>query len=90
MWSFAAFLTGRLDRPVVDATGVTGIYDFDLELQSLRDLTELDPRAAKAAVNDWSSSSIVADIRKLGLSLEANKAPVDNLRIDHLERPDAN
>jgi uncharacterized protein (TIGR03435 family) len=38
MWRFAALLTGRLDRPVVDATSLTGVYDFNLELQSLRDL----------------------------------------------------
>jgi len=90
MWRFAAFLTGRLDRPVVDATSLTGVYDFNLELRSLRDLPQLDLEAAKAVVGDWSSWSIFSDIRKLGLSLEANKAPVDNLRIDRLERPDAN
>ena len=90
MWRFAAFLTGRLDRPVVDATGLTGVYDFNLQLQTLRDLTQLDPGAAKPVANDWSSSSILVDIRKLGLSLEASKAPVDYLRIDHAEKPDAN
>jgi uncharacterized protein (TIGR03435 family) len=90
MWRFAAFLTGRLDRPVVDATGLTGVYDFNLQLQTLRDLTQLDPGAAKTVANDWSSSSIFVDIRKLGLSLEASKAPVDYLRIDHAEKPDAN
>ena len=90
MWRFAAFLTGRLDRPVVDATGLTGVYDFNLQLQTLPDPTQLDPRAAKPVANDWSSSSIFVDIRKLGLSLEASKAPVDYLRIDHAERPDAN
>jgi uncharacterized protein (TIGR03435 family) len=90
MWRFAALLTGRLDRPVVDATGLTGVYDFTLEMRSLRDLTQLDPQAAKTIVSDWSSSSIFTDIRKLGLGLETNKAPVDNLRIDHAEKPDAN
>jgi len=90
MWRFAAFLTGRLDRPAVDATSLTGVYDFNLELRSLRNLPQLDLEAAKAVVSDWSSWSIFSDIRKLGLSLEANKAPVDNLRIDRLERPDAN
>jgi uncharacterized protein (TIGR03435 family) len=90
MWRLAALLTGRLDRPVVDATGLAGVYDFDLELQSLRDLPQLAPETAKAVVGDWSSSSIFSDIRKLGLSLEPNRAPVDNLRIDRLERPDAN
>ena len=40
---------------------------------------------------DWSSSSIFMYIEKqLELKLEADKAPVDTLVIDHAEKPDAN
>jgi uncharacterized protein (TIGR03435 family) len=42
-------------------------------------------------MNDWSSSSIFSDIQtQLGLKLEADKAPVDSLVVDHVEKPSAN
>ena len=90
MWVFAATLTGRMGRPVLDLTGLKGAYDFTLRLDTLEELSSDDP-ALKSKVSDWSSSSIFTDIQKqLGLELKADKAPVDSIVVDHAERPSAN
>ena len=90
MWVFAATLTGRMGRPVLDMTGLQGTYDFSLRLDILEGLTNGDSDN-KPKVADWSTSSIFTDIEKqLGLKLEADRAPVDTLVIDHAEKPSEN
>ncbi len=90
MWRFCAVLSGRMGRPVVDRTGLQGRFDFTLRLDVMEGLSSSDPEF-KIKMSDWSSSSIFSDIQKqLGLQLETDKAPVDYLVIDHLEKPDAN
>ena len=83
-------LTDRLNRVVLDSTGLKGTYDFTLKLDGTPGLNQLreamsagsDPRVAKRSMRDWSSSSIFTDIQKqLGLKLEADKAPLDHLVI---------
>jgi len=90
MWVFAATLSGRMGRPLLDQTGLKDSYNFTLRLDILENVTNDDP-ALKVKSGDWSTSSIFSDIQKqLGLQLIADKAPVDYLVIDHVERPDAN
>jgi uncharacterized protein (TIGR03435 family) len=90
MWVFAATLSGRMGRPVLDLTGLKGTYDFTLRLDILEGLSSDDPEL-KLKIMDWSSSSIFSDIEKqLGLKLESDKAPVDQLVIDQAERPSEN
>ncbi len=90
MWRFCAFLSGRVGRPVVDQTGISGKYDFILKLDILEGLSSSDPDF-KRRMSDWGSSSIFTDIQKqLGLKLEADKSAVDYLVIDHVEQPSEN
>jgi uncharacterized protein (TIGR03435 family) len=97
------YLTSRIGRVVVDQTGLKGQYDFILKVGGLPTLDEaraavspnVSPDGAKVAMvailNDWSSSSVFTDIQKqLGLKLESDKAPVDNLVVDHVEKPSEN
>jgi uncharacterized protein (TIGR03435 family) len=103
MLEFSRNLTGRMGRVVLDQTGLTGRYDFTLELDRTPGPSQIqealasssDPAAAKralgAAMNDWSTSSIFSDIQaQLGLKLEADKSPVDSLVVDRVEKPAAN
>jgi uncharacterized protein (TIGR03435 family) len=84
MARFASMLSVRMDRPVVDLTGLKGSYDFTLK-------SNLPTEAEKAALSEWFSSSIFTDIqRQLGLQLETDKAPVDYLVVDHVEQPSEN
>jgi uncharacterized protein (TIGR03435 family) len=78
-----------MDRPVVDKTGLTGRYDFDLEFAV--DGTRLggtDPPLGGA--DSENKPDIFTAIQKLGLRLESTKALVEVLVIDHAEKPDGN
>jgi bla regulator protein BlaR1 len=100
---FSSYLTDRMGRVVLDLTGLKEAYDFTLELDGVPGLNQMrqamatgtDPgeakRALAASMRNWSSSSIFSDIQKqLGLKLEADKAPVDHLVIEHVEKPSEN
>jgi uncharacterized protein (TIGR03435 family) len=69
--------TGIGDRIVVDQTGLTGNYDFELTFG--RD---------NAATSEPSVFSALQE--QLGLRLEPNKAAVEFLVIDHVEKPSDN
>ena len=79
------------DRPVLDETGLTGTYDFDLQWAP-------ESLTARAKPGDNSSidsgpagpSLFTALEDQLGLKLEPGKDHVDVLVIDHVAPPSAN
>jgi bla regulator protein BlaR1 len=73
-------LRARVSAPVLDQTGLKGVYDFTLEWQDERD------RDAKAGP----SSIFTAVQEELGLKLESQKGSVQVLVIDHAEKPSEN
>jgi uncharacterized protein (TIGR03435 family) len=75
------------DRPVVDMTGIPGRYDFDLVFSpdTLGALPASRSGGASEALGT-SSTSIYESVRDYGLKLEPRKAPMNVLRIDHIER----
>jgi uncharacterized protein (TIGR03435 family) len=81
------FLSGDyLNEPIIDATGLTGNYDFDLKWTP-------DPNQAyqrDEAADPNGPSLFVAIQEQLGLRLEATKGPVEVLIIDHVEHPTEN
>jgi uncharacterized protein (TIGR03435 family) len=83
MTQFAQRLTGELGRPVVDRTGLTGPYDFDLTFAS--DVAVL---AVAGPTDTAPLNTAVRD--QLGLRLESSRAPVDVLVIDRVEQPTEN
>jgi len=87
MARFAAVLSNHMGHPVLDQTGLDGVFeDFKLTLDGVIPANKLTGASAS-----WASSSIFPDIQKqLGLKLEADKAPVDYLMVDRVEKPDAN
>jgi uncharacterized protein (TIGR03435 family) len=84
---FADFLSGPLEMPVVDQTGLTGRYDFTIDFTPYlpdpaknMDGTRPDTTAIlKAALND-----------ELGLKMTSGKAQINVLVIDHVDRPSQN
>lgn len=70
-----------VDRPILDQTGLTGRYDFQLKW-----LTD-DNHAADP---DAPPGLFTAIQEQLGLKLDAVKAPADVLVIDKVQRPGAN
>ena len=77
-----------LDRPVVDKTGLSGRYDFDLEWAP--DETQFGGDVPPATAAATSPPLFVAIQQELGLKLEATKGPVDALVVETAERPAAN
>ena len=72
-------------RPVIDKTGLPGIWDLDIKW----DATSPTPDTSNNA--DSRFGSIFTAVREqLGLKLESVDAPVEVLVIDHVERPTEN
>jgi bla regulator protein BlaR1 len=88
LW-LAAYLSGRVDRMVVDETGLKGVYNFAIKLPE--DLRQNQPAKSESGSADRPPGSLFADeLKKLGLQLIAATAPVEYLVINHVERPSEN
>jgi uncharacterized protein (TIGR03435 family) len=81
MAELAFILQSRLDRPVVDQTGLKGRYDFKLRWM-------MDE--AQTPAPDAPPGLFTAIQDQIGLKLERVKAPADTLVIDKVKRPDVN
>jgi len=89
MAEFAAMM-GRavLDRVVVDKTGLSGRYDFDLEWTP--DDTQFGGGLPPIALENIQRPDLFAAVQQLGLKLESTRAKVDIVVIDSVERPTPN
>jgi uncharacterized protein (TIGR03435 family) len=92
----ADMLTRFLDRPVVDMTKLKGTYDFTLDLTP-EDRMVMMVRSAVAAgivlppqalalLDTGSNASLTDALRKVGLTLDARRAPLDVLVIDEIRK----
>jgi uncharacterized protein (TIGR03435 family) len=77
-----------LDDPVLDKTGLTGRYDFDLEFTP--DESVFGGALGKGADDSAKPGLFAAIQQQLGLRLEAGRGLVAVLAIDHAEHPAAN
>jgi uncharacterized protein (TIGR03435 family) len=77
-----------LDRPVVDKTGLSGKYDFDL--QWAPDETQFGGEVPVASAEAPAAPLFLAIQDQLGLRLTATRGPVDALVVDDAQRPSAN
>jgi uncharacterized protein (TIGR03435 family) len=85
MADFARFLSPVSPRVVVDRTGLQGPYDFTLSIDAIRS-TPNNTDARKEAVFDAVQDSMLSALSDLGLKLESQRAPMDFLIIDKMER----
>jgi uncharacterized protein (TIGR03435 family) len=67
-----------IDLPVVNRTGIQGIYDITLK-SAARAILESDGSTLHALLEE-----------QLGLKLVSAREPVDVLIVDHAEKPSAN
>ena len=74
MESLATILSRQLDRPVLNMTGIKGHYDVRLEWTPEGQSTPDGP-SIFTAIQD-----------QLGLKLEARKAPIEMIVVDHAEK----
>jgi uncharacterized protein (TIGR03435 family) len=79
------------DTPVLDKTGLTGVYEFSLKVEmDLETFQSKMPEAGQVFYGFGMIPSVFQSVKDLGLELAPQKGVVDNLVIDHVERPDAN
>jgi uncharacterized protein (TIGR03435 family) len=90
IWMLANVLSQQLGRSVVDKTGLTGTYHFNLEWTP--DPSEPHgPGDPGQPAPDPSGPSIFTALQEqLGLKLESQKGPVEVIVIDRVEKPSEN
>jgi uncharacterized protein (TIGR03435 family) len=80
MSQFAQFLQ-RVGRPVIDKTGLTGRYDFDLAFAPMA------PSTPDTPADPARPTIFIALEEQLGLKLQSTKGPLDVIVIDSIEPP---
>jgi uncharacterized protein (TIGR03435 family) len=102
MSRFAAVLSNRLDRLVVDRTNLAGRFDIQLQWAPNEAENPYDQGGNKlpAMIIDMNGMKVTADPsgpsifsavqEQLGLRLVSAKAPVEVLVIDHVDKPSEN
>lgn len=95
--NWLSMVTGR---PVIDRTGLTGTYAFDLEwsfdpgavpAKGAGPIAEMKAQAAAAEPSDPNGPTLFTALQEqLGLRLESAKGPVETIVIEKVERPTAN
>jgi uncharacterized protein (TIGR03435 family) len=87
MSQFASSLAMWVGRVVVDKTGLSGAYDFNLTWTPDQ-MPQRPPGAPDAPAIDPNGPSIFTAVQEqLGLKLDSQRGPVSVLVIDHAEHP---
>ncbi len=73
----AATLQGYIGDTVLDETGLTGLYDLNVDFN-------VDESKS------FEGPTIFDAVQRVGLKLEPRKGPVEVVVIDHVEKPSAN
>lgn len=96
MGELAQYISPKLDRRVVDRTGLTGTYQVTIDVsleesfQALRSYGNASPGlrlppAAPGSASDPSGALIPASLKRLGLSLEKGRGEVEMIVVDSVE-----
>jgi uncharacterized protein (TIGR03435 family) len=87
MTALANALRPYAGRDVVDRTGLTGEFDFDLRFSAPPTAGANDAAVVPVAPVDDAASVFTALQEQLGLKLESTRGPVELMVIDSAERP---
>ncbi len=94
MAELAVEVSNYTDHPLIDRTGLTGLYDIDTE-----GWVPMRPRVAPPGTEATAESIAMADptrptlymiFDKLGLKMQASRAPLEVFVIERVEKPGAN
>ncbi|HEV2576952.1 MAG TPA: TIGR03435 family protein [Acidobacteriaceae bacterium] len=86
MKEFADFLSGPLEGPVADQTGLPGQYDLELDFRSYVDVAETD-KSQLPSVGAVLNAALKGE---LGLQITPKKAMFETLVVDRSEDPTPN
>lgn len=91
MKTLTDLLTRQLTRPVLDKTGLTGLYDFNFEWMPDTTSTPMTDSPNAVPLPGIPGASLFTALQQqLGLKLEPGKSPIEMIVIDHVERPSGN
>jgi uncharacterized protein (TIGR03435 family) len=97
MTDLAQFVENWAGRPVVDKTGLMGLFNIQTTGWRPQETTPIQPRpdgqppsAEQQAFADPSTPTLFDIFEQLGLKLEAQRAPVETLTLVSIERPTEN
>ncbi len=86
----AVFQRTALDRPVIDKTGLTGRYDFDLEFTPDESLFGGNFKPSNTDDGKRPPGLFAAMQEQLGLRFDATRGTISAMVIDRIERPEEN
>jgi uncharacterized protein (TIGR03435 family) len=89
--SLELLLNNYMERPIVNQTGLTGTFDFRLEyVPEPNSVWAKRDQSAQAEEFLGGPTYLEALKEQLGMKLEATKAVIPVLVIDHVEKPSEN
>jgi uncharacterized protein (TIGR03435 family) len=81
-------LSGWQDRPIINQTGLDGCFDFEFNFTQNLPAGMQDGQLVNGVPVDGSAPNVYQALQnQLGLRMEARRAPVETMVIDHAERP---
>lgn len=91
MERLAYALTSMVDRPVVDRAGLAGRYEIGFDVPALSGTRVFQgPMPGKlpsaAPPDDPTGPSVFESVQSLGLRLEKDRAPVETIVVEHIEK----
>jgi uncharacterized protein (TIGR03435 family) len=87
MGEFAQQLAPQVNRFVLDRTGITGFFDFEVRFMPVQ-MTPAPPGAPPLPPADPDAPSLFTALQEqLGIRLNATRAPIEVLVIDAISRP---
>ena len=91
MWDLAAVVERFSDRPVLDRTGLTGLYRIAIPAWELREPSPYEqgsePAAEQSVPGDPGRPRLSDVLQDLGLRLDSTRGPVEMFVVEHFERP---
>ena len=76
-----------LDREIVDKTGITGYFDFELDWTAP---TPAGDTATALSQSDEIAALLSALKTQLGMNVKSTKGPVEVIVVEHAEKPSDN
>lgn len=90
----ASFAESWSDRPIVDKTGIAGLFEVDTEgwapMRPRIVPPGREPTAEDIAMADPTRPTLFLIFERLGLKMEPQKAPLETFVVEHVERPSEN
>jgi uncharacterized protein (TIGR03435 family) len=87
---FSEWLALRVNGPVVDNTGLTGRYDFELIMSRLDPQADGNAAPRSSGGGYFSVSDFISLLKPFGLRLTQSRGLLEILVVDHVEKPSEN